>query len=206
MIADEYYATSPVVHEFMAHVLQAVTRESSAPRCIEQIRPRFAALLATPGWLPEEFACPSPTSKMGGSIASYLLYRRGDRSLTLHALVIPPASITPVHDHLAWGLVGVYRGEQEEEIFRSVGSSHHGHHPEHLELVERRHLKPGDFYALLPPEGDIHRVRTTSSDMSISIHLLGNDLGCTWRHTYDVEKGAVSAFRSGYANVDCPAE
>ena len=204
-MADEYYVTSPVVHEFMTHVLQAVTMESSAPLCIERIRPRFEALLAMPGWLPEEFACASPTSKMGGSIASYLLYRRGDRSLTLHALVIPPASITPVHDHLAWGLVGVYRGEQEEEIFRHAGSPHHAH-SEHLELVERRHLKPGDFYALLPPEGDIHRVRTTSSDLSVSIHLLGNDLGCTWRHTYDVEKGAASAFRSGYTNVDCPAE
>ncbi len=204
-MADEYYATSPVVHEFMTHVLQVMSMESSAPLCIERIRPRFEALLATPGWLPEEFACASPTSKMGGSIASYLLYRRGDRSLTLHALVIPPASITPVHDHLAWGLVGLYRGEQEEEVFRHVGSSH-STHTAHLELVERRQLRPGDLYALLPPEGDIHRVRTTSPDMSISIHLLGADLGCTWRHTYDVEKGAVSAFRSGYANVDCSEE
>lgn len=204
-MADEYYVTSPVVHEFMTHVLQAVTLESTAPRCIERIRPRFAALLATPGWLPEEFACASPTSKMGGSIGSYLMYRREDRSLTLHALVIPPASVTPVHDHLAWGLVGVYRGEQEEEIFQHASSSHH-RYGEHLELVERRHLRPGDFYALLPPEGDIHRVRTTSSDVSISIHLLGNDLGCTWRHSYDVEKSAVSAFRSGYTNVDCSEE
>jgi predicted metal-dependent enzyme (double-stranded beta helix superfamily) len=204
-MADEFYVTSPVVHAFVANVLQVVTMEPSAPRCIARIRPRFAALLATPGWLPEEFACPSPTSKMGGNIASYLLFRRGDPSLTLHALVIPPASITPVHDHLAWGLVGVYRGEQEEEIFHHVGSPHHAH-VENLELVERRHLRPGDFYALLPPEGDIHRVRTISSDLSISIHLLGNDLGCTWRHTYDVEKGSVSPFRSGYANVDCPTE
>lgn len=204
-MADESYVTSPVVHEFMTHVLQAVTLEPTAPRCIERIRPRFAALLATPGWLPEEFACASPTSTMRGSIGSYLMYRRGDRSLTLHALVIPPASVTPGHDHLAWGLVGVYRDEQEEEIFRQTSSSHH-RHGEHLELVERRHLRPGDFYALLPPEGDIHRVRTTSSDLSISIHLLGNDLGCTWRHTYDVEKGAVSAFRSGYTNVDCSEE
>lgn|SRR2546425_779235 len=204
-MADEFYVTSPVVRAFMADVLQVVMVESSAPRCIERIRPRFAALLATPGWLPEELACSSPTSKMGGSIASYLLYRREDRSLTLHALVIPPASITPVHDHLAWGLVGVYRGEQEEEIFRH-GDSPHDTQAEHLELFERRHLRPGDFYALLPPEGDIHRVRTTSSDLSISIHLLGNDLGCTWRHTYDVEKGAVSPFRSGYTNVDCPTD
>jgi predicted metal-dependent enzyme (double-stranded beta helix superfamily) len=205
VMADEFYVTSPVVHAFMTDVLQVVAAEPSAPRCIERIRSHFAELLATSGWLPEEFACPSPTSKMGGNIASYLLFRRTDPTLTLHALVIPPASITPVHDHLAWGLVGLYRGEQEEEIFRHTGSSPSAHGA-HLELVERRQLRPGDFYALLPPEGDIHRVRTTSEDMSVSIHLLGNDLGCTWRHAYDVEKGAVSPFRSGYANVDCSEE
>ena len=46
---------------------------------------------------------------------------------------------------------------------------------------------PGDFYALLPPRDDIHRVRTTSEDTSVSIHLLTNDTGCVWRHAYDPE-------------------
>src|SRR5438552_18735857 len=72
-----------------------------------------------------------------------------------------------------------------------------------LSLVERRALKPGDFYTLLPPEGDIHRVRTTSSVPSISIHLLGSDLGCVLRHAYDLPHGMVHDFRSGYANVKC---
>ena len=26
--------------------------------------------------------------------------------------------MTPVHDHLAWGLVGLYRGNQDEEFYR----------------------------------------------------------------------------------------
>ena len=49
---------------------------------------------------------------------------------------------------------------------------------------------PGDFYALLPPADDIHRVRTTSPETSVSIHLLTNDTGCVWRHAYDAESGA----------------
>ena len=67
----------------------------------------------------------------------------------------------------------------------------------------RRVLAPGDFYALIPPRDDVHRVRTTSKETSVSIHLLTNDTGCTWRHAYDAETGEAKPFRSGYANADC---
>jgi hypothetical protein len=39
-----------------------------------------------------------------------------------------------------------------------------------------------------------------------SIHLLANDTGCVWRHSYDPETGAVSPFRSGYVNRSCEPE
>ena len=131
---------------------------------------------------------------MGGGIGQWLLYRAGDGSLSLFSLVVPPGSQTPVHDHLAWGLVGLYRGTQDEEIYaeRAARSAR-----------ERRALEPGDFYALLPPRDDIHRVRTTSAETSVSIHLLTNDTGCVWRHTYDPDSGEARPFRSGYVNVDC---
>jgi hypothetical protein len=46
-------------------------------------------------------------------------------------------------------------------------------------------------------------VRTTSAEDSVSIHLLTNDTGCVWRHSYDPESGAASPFRSGYVNAPC---
>ena len=72
-----------------------------------------------------------------------------------------------------------------------------------LELVDRRPLAAGDFYVLIPPHDDIHRVRTTSPETSVSIHLLTNDTGCVWRHAFDPESGAEQPFRSGYVNVTC---
>ena len=99
------------------------------------------------------------------------------------------------HDHLAWGLVGLYRGAQDEEIYAERDGG--------LELVERRALDAGDFYTLIPPRDDIHRVRTTSAETSVSIHLLTNDTGCVWRHAYDPASGEARPFRSGYVNVDC---
>ena len=103
--------------------------------------------------------------------------------------------MTPVHDHLAWGLVGLYQGAQDEEIYAERDGR--------LELLERRTLGVGDFYALIPPRDDIHRVRTISAETSVSIHVLTNDTGCVWRHAYDVESGQRSPFRSGYVNVPC---
>ena len=69
-----------------------------------------------------------------------------------------------------------------------------------------RTLDPGDFYVLIPPRDDIHRVRTTSAETSVSIHLLTNDTGCVWRHTYEAGSGLARPFRSGYVNFPCDEE
>ena len=191
-MSDEYLLDTPVVRGFIADVRAAIAAAPSPEAACEAIRPRFARLLADPDWLPARYQAGDPGSGMGGGIGQWLLYRAADRSLTLFALVVPPGAQTPVHDHLAWGLVGLYKGTQDEEIFS-----------ERVEPVERRGLQPGDFYALLPPRDDIHRVRTTSDETSVSIHLLTNDTGCVWRHAYDPESGAATPFRSGYVNVAC---
>jgi 3-mercaptopropionate dioxygenase len=191
----EFVLDTPVVREFVGSVERAVAERSSPESACEAIRPRFAELLADGDWLPVEYQAPAPESGMGGGIGQWLLYRAGDGSLSLFSLVVPPSSETPIHDHLAWGLVGLYRGTQDEEIYARKG--------DRLDLVERRALRPGDFYALLPPRDDIHRVRTTSTETSVSIHLLTNDTGCVWRHAYDAETGQERPFRSGYVNVAC---
>jgi predicted metal-dependent enzyme (double-stranded beta helix superfamily) len=183
------------VHDFVTQVRDAIGSAASPAAACEAIRPGFAALLADPDWLPERFQAPNPDSGMGGGIGQWLLFRAQDRSLTLFSLVVPSGSATPIHDHLAWGLVGLYRGRQDEEVFAEHGG--------HAEPAGRRSLAAGDFYTLLPPRDDIHRVRTTSEEASISIHLLTNDTGCVWRHTFDEASGAPAPFRSGYVNVPC---
>ena len=192
---DEFLVESSLVHGFVADVREIVTRGLPASAACDLIRPRFAELLGAERWLPDRFQEPAAASGMGGGIGQWLLYRAGDGSLSLFSLVVPPGAQTPVHDHLAWGLVGLYRGTQDEEIYAK--------HDGRLELEQRRALVPGDFYALIPPRDDIHRVRTTSVETSVSIHLLTNDTGCVWRHAYDPASGAVTPFRSGYVNVDC---
>ena len=193
---DEYVLDTPTVRSFVAGVRETISRAQGPEEAVEGLRPIFSELLADDAWLPEEYRAPVPESGMGGGIGQWLLFRSAGRELSLFALVVPPGAATPVHDHLAWGLVGLYRGEQEETVYEAREG-------EELAVKLRRTVQRGDFYPLLPPRDDVHRVRTTSSETSVSIHLLSNDTGCVWRHSYDPETGAVSPFRSGYANRPC---
>jgi 3-mercaptopropionate dioxygenase len=191
----EFALDTPVVWTFVAEVQAAIAGASSPQDACAAIEPRFGELLADSGWLPDEYQAEAPESGMGGGIGQWLLYRADDGTLSLFSLVVPPGSETPIHDHLAWGLVGLYRGSQDEEIYAPRGGV--------LELVEQRSLERGDFYVLIPPHDDIHRVRTTSTETSVSIHLLTNDTGCVWRHAWDAASGQPRPFRSGYVNVAC---
>ena len=195
MSGDEFILDTRKLRELVDHVRSAIGEASSPDAACDAIRPRFGELLADPDWLPAEYRKSAPESGMGGGIGQWLLFRAADGSLSLFSLVVPSGSETPVHDHLAWGLVGLYQGTQDEDIYAEKNGG--------LELLESRSLEPGDFYELIPPRDDIHRVRTTSEETSVSIHLLTNDTGCVWRHTYDPESGERAPFRSGYVNVPC---
>ncbi len=197
---DEYVLDTPTVRSFVAAVREIISRARSPEEAVVELRPVFSELLANDQWLPEEYRSPVPESGMGGGIGQWLLFRSAERDLSLFALVVPPGAATPVHDHLAWGLVGLYRGEQEESVYDAGADAGEG---QELSVRLRRTVEQGDFYPLLPPRDDVHRVRTTSSETSVSIHLLANDTGCIWRHSYDPETGTISPFRSGYANRPC---
>lgn len=233
-VQDEYFLDIPLLRRFIEDVRRTIAAHTKANEAgaelvdasaaLDALRPRFAELLADPNWLSDEFAAPYAASGMGGAIGSWLLFRAGDRSLSLFSLVVPAGSETPIHDHLAWGFVGLYRGEQEETVYlRQENGQKHPHHnnpaqtPDHshsssneeravLTVTEVNHLQPGDFYKLLPPYGDIHAVKTTSLAPSISIHLLANDTGCVVRHAFDLEHSVARAFRSGYSNVACDVD
>lgn len=205
MNTDEFMLDTPAIRNFIADVRATLAQHTTVETGLAALRPRFAALLADQTWLPEVFAAPYAESGMGGGIATWLLFRAGTHDLTLFSLVVPPGAETPVHDHLAWGFVGLYRGRQTETVFERLDDRRDDHHAV-LEVAAVNELAPGNIYTLLPPEGDIHAVKTTSPEASISIHLLANDTGCIIRHAFEPAQQSVRAFRSGYANQACIEE
>jgi predicted metal-dependent enzyme (double-stranded beta helix superfamily) len=204
----EFVHDHPRVREFVAHVHDVAADHEAVPALLDALEPAFEDLLADDDWLPERYRRLPPDDyddmgEMGDDIAQWLLYREGQR-LALFTLVLPHGASTPVHDHLAWGLVGLHGGRQRETFYRRTddGAS------DRADLVEVRseEMSRGDYYRLVPPENDIHSVETVSTEPSVSVHLLGADVGCIERHAYDPGAGAVDPFVSGYTNVACETE
>src|SRR3954447_16025879 len=165
-----FFIDTPEVQLLIEEARRQMTRPVDAAERIEALKPAFSRLLASDSWLPEALARPDEGSRMGDGIGQYALYRAEDGSLCLFSLVIPAGAQTPVHDHLAWGLVGIYRGRQDETVYRRLDD---GSDPARaqLEIAKRQQLGRGEFYALLPPADDIHYVSTISDTASVSIHL-----------------------------------
>jgi 3-mercaptopropionate dioxygenase len=204
MSGGEFFVQERPVHAFIAQVHSVLEREPDINKRLASLRLPYRKVLEDQSWLPEEFRQISPNSGMGGGIASWLLYQSSTKDLSLFALVVPPGVTTPIHNHLAWGLVGLYQGEQEEEEFEVVQHDHL--HPGDNVRMNRRFLrvlKPGEFYELMSPYNDVHRVKTISAEPSISLHLLANDTGCVTRQKFDETTGRVDAFRSGWSNKPC---
>ena len=204
-MADEFLCDTAEVRTFIGTVQEIVATNAAVEARLAAIRPVFSQLLADPTWLPHTFRRTVEAGGMGAGIANWLLYRDTAGTLSLSALVLAPGTATPVHDHLAWGLVGLYAGEQDEEVYEAAAPV--GPNDQHtaVQVVATNHLQRGSFYTLIPPTGDIHRVVTTGADAAISLHLLGNDVGCVVRHRFEPETGAIAPFRSGYPNNVCEA-
>jgi 3-mercaptopropionate dioxygenase len=145
-----FVVDAPEIRTLIEETLRLKARISSHAERVEALKPAFSRLLAADGWLPDAFAAPDHASGMGGGIGQYALYRADDGSLCLFSLVVPAGASTPVHDHLAWGLVGVYCGAQQDTTYQRLDD---GSDPDRasLRVASQLIVARGDFYALLPP-------------------------------------------------------
>jgi predicted metal-dependent enzyme (double-stranded beta helix superfamily) len=205
----EFHLDTDRVRSFVDLVRETATEHTEPADLVAALEEPFEALLTDDDWLPERYRRLPPegyddVGRMGDDIAQWALYREGNR-LGLFTLVLPPGSATPVHDHLAWGLVGIHGGSQREEFYRRVDDGGDEGHAE-LERLRTEELERGDYYRLIPPNNDVHSVTTTSDVPSVSVHLLGADVGCIERHAFDPEDERVERFRSGYTNVACETD
>jgi predicted metal-dependent enzyme (double-stranded beta helix superfamily) len=191
-VSAEGRAALDVLHQAISTTMQAVGGPLST---IERLRSPFEEFLKQDGWLPEACRVPIP-----GKAASYALLRSRDPEYVLFSMVLPAGESTKVHNHLAWGLIGLWHGRQFEVQYHRMDD---GSKPEYAELkeAERRTLERGDITRLLPPLDDIHIISTLSDTPSISIHLLGNDLGRIQRQLFYPEERRAETFISGYDNV-----
>ena len=98
----------------------------------------------------------------------HLLHVADDGAFSLVALVWLPGQATPIHDHLAWCVVGVHEGSEHETRYSTRPDGR-------LVPVGSAVAQAGDVDGLLPP-GDIHRVTNAGTGLAVSLHVYGADL------------------------------
>jgi predicted metal-dependent enzyme (double-stranded beta helix superfamily) len=87
--------------------------------------------------------------------------------LLILRVVFEPGRTTVPHNHRTWSVVGIYRGQEDNKLFRRLPTGG-------IELTTGRSLTAGDVLALGP--GAIHSIRNPRSEPLIALHVYGADM------------------------------
>ena len=105
-------------------------------------------------------------------------------------------SMTPVHDHLAWGLIGLYRGNQDEEFYRPGDGRPRARPP--AAARARRPLPAAPAARRRPPGPDDLRRDLRLDPSARERHRLHPP-----PHLRRGTPASARPFRSGYVNAEC---
>jgi predicted metal-dependent enzyme (double-stranded beta helix superfamily) len=136
----------------------------------------------------DEILCDDHTKPCGDHYARNLVYAEPDDTMSLFCIVWQPGQFTPVHDHGAWGMVGVVRGALHEHNFIRVDDQER----ENNGIVLRRGgtsvLAPGSVTTFVPNPDHIHRAGVPrNAEQTVTLHLYGRNMDRY--NVYDMELG-----------------
>ena len=166
----------------MAQVI-STTNAAEIPVRVAGKMPR---LLANPSLLTADQIAP-----IADAYKQYLLYRHPEGLFSILALIREAGHSSPVHDHTAWGVIGVYQGEEREQRYLAAEG---GDGSYRLIPSGVTHHRRGDVSYFDPHSPNIHSVDNPTSETAISIHVYGSDireLGGSIRRCYSLDGKSV---------------
>jgi predicted metal-dependent enzyme (double-stranded beta helix superfamily) len=175
--------------QFGRQIAKIVETTSEEAEILRRCSEPLARLLETDDWLPDSAAATSVDGYQ-----QHLLCLDPDKRFSVVSFVWGPGQGTPIHNHLTWGLVGVLRGRELSQRYRTV----EGEAPVPVGAIQT--AGPGEISSVTSEFADAHRVwNGLAHETTISIHLYGGDIGAIDRHIID-DVGRVRSFRSQYSS------
>lgn len=175
---------------FVEQVTRALERSPAEEALLPIVEASMSRLVENPAWLPQDFARPATSS-----YRQYLLYCDPLERFSVVSFVWGPGQRTPVHNHTVWGVIGQLIGREQSQSFVMDDT-------DRLQPVgEPETTLPGRIITVSPRSTDIHTVSNPSmSEVAISIHAYGGNIGRVERNVFDVASGKSSPFISSYSN------
>lgn len=179
--AVRHAATPDQFDRFVADITRLRRQLTDDQALANAVAEQLVPLVHHGGWLADAHRQPWPDR-----YRQHVLHVAADGDFSVVSLVWRPGQRTPIHDHVAWCVVGVLEGEEREtqyHLYRDAETAAPF-------LVEEysRVARPGQTEALVPPDEDIHCVMNSGREIAISIHVYGADigkLGSSINHRFD---------------------
>lgn len=188
-----------VLDNFIDDLEAAVRREPDQWKIVGAVEPLMKRLIASEdlSWLKDEYRKP-PVGKTGpaAGYGQYCLYRRGTE-LSVIAFCWGPGKGTPIHDHLAWGVLGFIDGLEKETRYRRVDDGGDSD-PARLQEIGVVYTRKGETSHVITPSRDIHKVENPGDIPSLSVHVYGCDMGRQRRRRYDAETGRIEWYTTAH--------
>ncbi|MEM9803148.1 MAG: cysteine dioxygenase family protein, partial [Planctomycetota bacterium] len=157
------------------------------PLLVEQAQEAVARGLR----LPDE-VCFARDAKQG----RHLLYEDESTGFVVVGMVWPSGADSEPHDHGTWGVAAVLEGELEITEYRRASLD------DGLAVMDRFVARRGDVAVVLPPDRELHRIRSVSDGVSISLHVYGESIEAC--QIIDAQTGVSEPIAPTYL-TDCRA-
>ncbi|MNI07838.1 hypothetical protein D3C73_608540 [compost metagenome] len=165
-------------------IIDVLEQQDDYRAIIDHVKPLLQKLLTNKHLIPESYQAPLPNK-----YAQYLLYKPESEAFSVIAFIWGAGQVAPVHDHLVWGLVGVYRGSVVEKRYRRDDHGESAVPRYSIREVAEVTATQGDISFVYPPDYDIHGVANPFDEVAITVHIYGTDIGKQPRHIHDVSTG-----------------
>ncbi|MCH8801531.1 MAG: cysteine dioxygenase family protein [Chloroflexi bacterium] len=150
-------------------------------------------LISNPDSIPAEFRLPLGVGPRPNH-ASRLLYQ-GESGLQVTAVVWGAGEHLGPHDHQTWGMIGILENALTETRYRRVDDRDVDGYAK-LEKDRSATFKPGEITLLIPVEDEIHQMDNHTGRPTVEIHVYGTDLRGLERHSFNLETGKITNFRT----------
>lgn len=116
------------------------------------------------------------------------IYESEHHKFVIYAFGWSPGVETPIHDHLTWGVMGIYLNQLQITEFSLEATDQKGVYD--LQSKDKYIADRGSIAYIISPEDEIHHITNPSSDFSLSIHVYGHEL--SEYNVFDLEEGKIT--------------
>jgi predicted metal-dependent enzyme (double-stranded beta helix superfamily) len=172
------------LYRFLSDLEDILEQEPDDQHRLRLICPLVRRLLNSSTWLLDNYLPPDPDT--GWSVL--MLYDEPDYPITVQTVVWNPKSISPIHNHAAWGIVALLSGQEKNTFWQRSATTDT---PDRIAPVGDRTLSPGDILCLMPDA--IHHIEACSDEPTISFNLYG-ETNYSQRFQFDPVQGTAHIF------------